>query len=189
MPARLLVSLAGSTPTSVFVSRRSAPARSEAPLRPGPLISRWSHPRLAVAWTDTGSPRFPDDPSRAFAQLQDPGRTDAASPCRWRRCCPRAEEREGSSDYSYFGAYHWASAPAVYASRALLPGPGKTRFRLAGSPLPHGSRTRWIATKGFRSHDLPPFQGFPWRYFGELRMRAPEGGCRGTYDLASMDRA
>ena len=36
--------------------------------------------RLPVAWTNTGSPRFPDGPSRAFAQLQDPGRTDAPWP-------------------------------------------------------------------------------------------------------------
>lgn len=28
--------------------------------------------------------------------------------------------------------------------------PGKTRFRLAGLPLPCGSRTRWIATEGFQ---------------------------------------
>ena len=127
--------------------------------------------RQPVAWTVTGSPRFPDDPSRAFAQLQDPGRTDATSPERRRRCCPRVEDREGSSNQSYFGACHWASAPAVHASRAPLRGPGRTRFRPAGSPLPRGSRTRWIATKGFRSHDLPPFQDLPWRYLDTLGMK------------------
>ena len=30
------------------------------------------------------------------------------------------------------------------------------------APLPGGSRTRWIATRGFRSSHPPP-QGFPWR--------------------------
>ena len=30
------------------------------------------------------------------------------------------------------------------------------------APLPGGSRTRWIATRGFRSSH-PPLQGFPWR--------------------------
>jgi hypothetical protein len=36
----------------------------------------------------------------------------------------------------------------------------KARFRLAGSPLPGGSRTLRIATKGFRSHLSSPFSGF-----------------------------
>src|SRR6202040_1293996 len=35
--------------------------------------------------------------------------------------------------------------------------PCKARFRLAGSPLPGGSRTLWITMKGFRSHSRPPF--------------------------------
>jgi len=33
--------------------------------------------------------------------------------------------------------------------------PCKARFRLAGLPLPGGSRTLWIALKGFRSHSIP----------------------------------
>ena len=41
--------------------------------------------------------------------------------------------------------------------------PCKARFRLAGSPLPGGSRTLWIAMKGFRSHSRPPFLDFSWR--------------------------
>ena len=35
--------------------------------------------------------------------------------------------------------------------------PCKARFRLAGSPLPGGSRTLWITVKGFRSYSRPPF--------------------------------
>ena len=38
----------------------------------------------------------------------------------------------------------------------------KARFRLAGSPLPGGRRTLWIATKGFRSSH-PPFLDLSWR--------------------------
>jgi len=41
--------------------------------------------------------------------------------------------------------------------------PCKARFRLAGSPLPGGSWTLWIATKGFRSHSRPPFLDLSWR--------------------------
>ena len=32
------------------------------------------------------------------------------------------------------------------------------------SPLPDGSRTRWVATRGFRSWH-PPLQGFAWRNY------------------------
>ena len=41
--------------------------------------------------------------------------------------------------------------------------PCKARFRLAGSPLPGGSRTLWITTKGFRSHSRPPLLDLSWR--------------------------
>src|SRR6516165_8601101 len=41
--------------------------------------------------------------------------------------------------------------------------PCKARFRLVGSPLPGGSRTLWIATKGFRSQSHPPFLDLSWR--------------------------
>ena len=41
--------------------------------------------------------------------------------------------------------------------------PCKARFRLAGSPLPGGSRTLWTATKGFRSQSHPPFLDLSWR--------------------------
>src|SRR5262249_35645991 len=61
--------------------------------------------------------------------------------------------------------------------------PGKTRFRPAGSPLPGGCRTRWIVTKGFRLHDLSPFQGLSWRYFDKLSMRGVFG------DLMPQDLA
>ena len=41
--------------------------------------------------------------------------------------------------------------------------PCKARFRLAGSPLPGGSRTLWITAKGFRSHPRPPLLDLSWR--------------------------
>src|SRR5215210_5159961 len=42
-----------------------------------------------------GSHRFPGDPSRAFALVQDPGRISGPSPKRSHRCCPRAQHNEG----------------------------------------------------------------------------------------------
>jgi hypothetical protein len=52
----------------------------------------------------------------------------------------------------------------------------KARFRLAGSPLPGGRRTLWIATKGFRSKSHPPFLVLAWRK-GSFRsvMASPQG--------------
>src|ERR1700726_4992539 len=46
--------------------------------------------------------------------------------------------------------------------------PCKARFRLAGLPLPGGSRTLWIALKGFRSYFHSPFLDFSWRYRDKL---------------------
>ena len=45
--------------------------------------------------------------------------------------------------------------------------PCKARFRWAGLPLPGGSRTLWIALKGFRSYFHSPFLDFSWRYRDE----------------------
>jgi hypothetical protein len=36
--------------------------------------------RFTLTWTRAGSPRFPGDPSCAFASVYDPGRTDDPSP-------------------------------------------------------------------------------------------------------------
>jgi len=158
-------------------ARRSAPMWPEASHGPGPLVSRWSHVPAIVAWTDTGSPRFPDDPSRAFAQLQDPGRIDAPGQSRGIDAAPASKT---------------AKAPAIRAISGLTTGlqhllstlqespcgnPGKTRFRLAGSqPLPRGSRTRWTATKGFRSLTWP--SSFPGLSLARLRQAQERGLLR-----------
>jgi hypothetical protein len=102
----------------------------------------------AVAWTKTGSPRFPGDPSHAFAPVQDPGRTDATSPGRSHRYCPRKDYGEGSSDTN-FEATHAASASAAYASRAASPPPRQ------GS-LPAG----WLAFAGRVSNPLDRSERF-----------------------------
>ena len=83
--------------------------------------------------------RFSGDPSCAFAPVQDPGRTDVPSPMTVSSMLPLPLPRQRLQHCSYRG-YCGASAPAVYASRTVLPPPhAKTRFRLAGWPLPGGS--------------------------------------------------
>ena len=128
--------------SAVRVRFDSAPESVEDRPGPGQLFSRLPTCRHALAWTPAGSHRFPGDPSHASAPVQDPGRTDDPSPWRCRRCCPRPNHSEGSSDCN-FEATHAASASAAYASRPALPPP------LQGS-LPAG----WLAFAGRESNPL-----------------------------------
>src|SRR5437870_4044678 len=61
----------------------------------------------------------------------------------------------------------------------------KARFRLAGSPLPGGRRTLWIATKGFRSKSHPPFLDLAWRK-GSFILNLP---LRSFHSITSSARA
>jgi hypothetical protein len=57
--------------------------------------------------------------------------------------------------------------------------PCKARFRLAGWPLPGGSRTLWIAMKGFRSSSRrPPFQDLACRKLDPRRAPSPPDRLR-----------
>jgi hypothetical protein len=73
-----------------------------------------------------GSHRFPGDPSRAFARLDDPGRISGPSPKRSHRCCPRAQHGEGFSGHMIsrlpqgFGTRCLRFARGVAAARARL---------------------------------------------------------------------
>ena len=68
-------------PPRFVLAVASAPGRVEVPPQAKiivqPVISNCRH---AFTWTRVGPLRFPDDPSRASAPFQDPGRTDAPSP-------------------------------------------------------------------------------------------------------------
>src|SRR4051795_10573055 len=73
-----------------------------------------------------GSQRFPGDPSRAFARLEDPGRISGPSPTRSHPCCPRAQHDEGFSGHMIsrlrqgFGTRCLRFASGVAAARARL---------------------------------------------------------------------
>src|SRR3954451_1661149 len=60
-----------------------------------------------------GSHRFPGDPSRASALLQDPGRINGPSPKRSHRCCPRAQHGEG------FSGHMISRLPQGFSTRCL----------------------------------------------------------------------
>ena len=78
-----------------------------------------------------GSHRFPGDPSRAFALLQDPGRISGPSPKRSHRCCPRAQHDEG------FSGHMISRLPQGFGTRCLrfARGVAATRARLASGWL------------------------------------------------------
>ena len=64
---------------------------------------------------------------------------------------------------SYFGAIARLQHLLPTLQEWCCHHPCKARFRLAGLPLPGGSRTLWIALKGFRSHSHSPFLDLSWR--------------------------
>src|SRR6516165_9867947 len=85
-----------------------------------PVISNC---RRTFTWTRVGPLRFPDDPSCASAPFQDPGRTDAPSPIMVASSAAPAVEKAKAPACSQYRGYSAALAPAVYASRAVLPPP------------------------------------------------------------------
>jgi hypothetical protein len=142
IPGHLFVSLPGPTlPSSVRASQLALalPEGRRVPSGPGSMFNRRPDCRFAFTWTWAGYPRFPGDPSCAFASFQDPGRTDAPSPLTVSSMLPPLLPQQGLQRVSHFGA--------VARLQHLLPTlqewcchhPCKARFRLTGSPLPGGS--------------------------------------------------
>jgi hypothetical protein len=119
-----MVSVAGSTRSSVLRVRRGAPDGVEVtrqawdPWSAGVPLSGVPRP-----WTRAGSHRFPGDPSHAFALLQDPGRADTTSPFAVLPILPPDYPNRRPQRVHNLEANTVASATAVYASRALLPAP------------------------------------------------------------------
>jgi len=84
----------------------------------------------------------------------------------WRRhgYCPRVQQNEDPSSCMMSRLNRTAFVPAVYASRTTSPSSMQDSLPVGCSPLPGGSRTLWIATKGFgRLHCRSPFPGLAWR--------------------------
>ena len=150
------------TPTSCLRSRRSAPARPEAPHGPGPWSAGWSLP-APVAWTMRDLPGsltirpVPLPSSRTPVGPTPPGHqgggADAAPAARTTKA-PAIRAISGLTT----GLRHLLSTLQEYRCRY----PGKTRFRPAGSRLyrvgvePTGS----LRKVSGHSHGLPPSQGF-----------------------------
>jgi hypothetical protein len=109
--------------------------------RPGPLVVPAALFRLARAWTRVGSLRSSGDPSRAFGSVPRPrsNRNDLAS--RGHLDAAPTTHTVKASAMADFGANPQLRHTQPYASCATLPQTCKACFRLAGWPLPGGSRT------------------------------------------------
>jgi hypothetical protein len=154
---RLFGSLPLPTGTSLFVlaaalleGRRSLPGRG--------AWSAGAHLPAWLTWTRIGSLRSSGDPSRASAPFHDPGRTDVPSPLTVTSMLPPLCGRRRLRQWLISGLTRsfGTRCHTLHACRCLA------RARLASGrpagPLPGGSRTLWIAAKGFSSSDdHPPF--------------------------------
>ena len=165
--------------------RRTGPAAGQ-----GLDCLRWQSPfQRPCPRARAGSPRFPGGPSRDSAPVHDPGRPVA--PRRWRRFryCPRPVNTEGVVGLRFRGL------PRRFITCCLrfTTGVAARHARLASgwraAPLPGGSRTRWTATRGFRSCH-PPLQGLPWRNNRSSKpWNRPPGGQAGARSKAVHLRA
>ena len=154
IPGHLLVSLPGPTCASVVRARRRAPVRVEdaveartlgQPAVPcSGLLSRGRERdlpgSLAIHPMPLPCSKTPAEPTI----LATDGPVDAA---------PASTTRRPQRSHD-FGADTWLQHPLSTLHERCCHRPCKTRFRLAGSPLPGGGRTLWIAMKGFRSHSF-----------------------------------
>ncbi len=115
------------------------------------LVDRLPRCPVCRAWTRLGSLRSSGDPSRAFAPFQDPGRADAPLPVAVTSMLPPLSGRRRPRQWLISGLTRsfGTRCHTLHAWRC------RTRARLASGwparPLPGGSRTLWIAAKGFSS--------------------------------------
>jgi hypothetical protein len=145
--------------SSCLVFRCCAPGRLEASSGPGP----WFLPAAPISgllargrqWDLSGLQAIHPVPL-----LRSRTPVEPTCPCHLTvtSMLPPLSGRRRPRAMADFGANPQLRHLLPYASRFTLPLACKACFRLAGSPLPGGSRTLWIAAKGFSSFDdHPPF--------------------------------
>ena len=153
--------------THALLSHSCSPRRSRRTERSPPgleqLVSRRSAFRLVAPVDASGISQVPwrsvpclcpaPGPRSSRGNLAFGGLLDAAPGFR------KPKASTGGNIEAHTGLQHPLSTLHERRRRR----PCKTRFRLAGSPLPGGRRTLWIAAKGFRSVLHPPFQGLSCR--------------------------
>ena len=172
LSGRLFVSLPGSTlPSSVRVSQLAPRSRKDGGCLPGrghcsagdPIAGLLSRGRERDLPGSQAVHPVPLPRSRTPAELTIPrlfvGLIDAA---------PASRTAKASACQLFRGSITRLQHLLPTLQEWCCHHPCKARFRLAGLPLPGGSRTLWIALKGFRSYFHSPFLDFSWRYRDEL---------------------
>jgi hypothetical protein len=147
-----LVRFRGPRDLRLFVFALALPEGSETLPGRGLFVVPAALIRLARAWTRMGSLRSSGDPSCAFAPLHDPGRTNTPSPISSVvSVLPPLHGRRRLQRFLISGLTRsfGTRCHTLHACRCRI------RARLASGwparPLPGGSRTHWIATRGFSS--------------------------------------
>src|SRR6478672_1343670 len=154
-----------------------------------------------------GSHRFPGDPSRAFALLQDPGRISGPSPKRSHRCCPRAQHDEGFSGHMIsrlpqgFGTRCLRFAGGVAVARARLAsgwlvGLCRERVELSGSRRKVSERSHVVllsraypVASWVHAERLAHVRGLIWWFYRDLKAYCREPTARRRAELkARFDR-
>ena len=153
-----MVSVAGSTSSSLVRARRGAPDGVEVASR------AWDDCSAGVPcsgllrpWTRAGSHRFPGDPSHAFALLQDPGRADRTSPLAVLSMLPPVPTNRRPQRVHDLEADTGLQHPLSTLHERRRRHPCKTRFRLAGcafagrelNPLDRFERFQVISSSPF----------------------------------------
>jgi hypothetical protein len=189
IPGHLFVSLPEPTlPSSVRVSQLALalPEGRRMPSGPGSLFNR--PPELPVcSHVDvSGISQVPrrSIPCLCLVPGPRPNRRSLASLSVSSMPPPLRRQRR-LQRVSYFGAIARLQHLLPTLQEWCCHHPCKARFRLAGSPLPGGSRTLWIASKGFRSQSRPPFLDLSWRYRDEL---PPSHSATLSLDQGSLSR-
>ena len=143
LPSRIAGHLFASLPgsarsSSVRVSQLALPRRSESLLGQGRCSTGDPICRFARTRTCAGSPRFPGNPSRAFAPLlrPRPNRRSLASLTVFVDAVPALPTAKTSALNEFRGSITrlWHLLPTL--QDRCCHHPCKARFRLAGSPLP-----------------------------------------------------
>ena len=133
------------------------------PSGPGSMFNRRPDCRFALTWTCAGFPGFqairpvPLPWSRTPAESTIPRLLTVPS------MLPPLVRQRRLQRINHIGAIARLQHLLPTLQEWCCHHPCKARFRLAGSPLPGGSRTLWITTKGFRSHSRPPLLDLSWR--------------------------
>ena len=177
IPGHLFVSLPESTlPSSVCVSLACAraPGWLEETFRAGSMFTRRPNCRLAPC---VGVGRdLPGSQAVHPVPLPRSGTPAESTPPRLLTVSsmlpPRLRQR-GLQRILNFGASAWLQHLLLTLHEWRYRHPCKACFRLAGLPLPRGSRTLWIAMKGFRLHSRSPFLDFSWRNEGFSYLAPP----------------